>query len=237
MQHLLDWMVDEERTYSEGQKLFAQLCPNQNLVRFFSSGESPTKREALYENLKSIAKLKGLTIPTTDIVRVFRKEARKIENESVTRYDDTHRLAYQGKDVPASVVELPEQAELTKRHAYLFRQKEILRLSLHNFPKNNQAEVVSARRLVMQQLLGFKKEIGEIVEKKKFFEKFGYYPDEYKETKDDIIRMLDNARSNVSRQKKIIATAKTIAEKQKAETALAKYEKIRDEMVKKLESL
>ena len=60
---------------------------------------------------------------------------------------------------------------------------------------------------------------------------------ESKETKDDIIRMLDNARSNVSRQKKIIATAKTITEKQKAEIALAKYEKIRDEMIKKLESL
>lgn len=235
MQHLLDWIVDEKRTYSEGLKLFEQLSSNRNLVRLFSNNETPKNRDWLYEELKKIAKLKGLTIPTTDIVRVFKKGTAIPEMVIASYEENPEPIIVQ--DIPASVVELPEQAELTKRHAYLFRQKEILRLSLHNFPKNNQAEIVSARKLVMQEILAFKKEIGEIVEKKRFFEKYGYYPQEYKETKDDIIRMLENARSNVSRQRRLISTAKTIDDKEKAEIALAKYEKIRDNMLKKLGSL
>lgn len=234
MQHLLDWIVDENRTYSDGLELFKQLSPNRNLVRFYSVGENITTKQGLYEQLKAIAKQRGLTIPFKDVVVVYRKGEQKPNFEQP---QDTPQGTAKQEYLPASVEELPEQAELTKRHAYLFRQKEILRLSLHNFPKNNQAEIVSQRRLVMQEILALKKEIGEIVEKKKFFNKFGYYPSEYKETKDDIIRKLDNARSNVSRQKKIIATAKTIEQKEKAEAALKKYEKIRNEMSKKLEAI
>ena len=76
--------------------------------------------------------------------------------------------------------------------------------------------------------------MADIAIKRKFYDKFGYFPEEVENSKDFQIRKLKNARSNVSRQKSNIKNATSIEEKLKAEKILKKYEKELKELEDKL---
>ena len=232
---ILDWLGNSNRTYSEGLELIKVLCKNLNLVRFLSRGENKVTGERLYEEIKNIAKNLGLKLPVTDVVRVLRNSAPSVK---IRHTDNINQVKFEVHkpfdERPASIVLPAEIVELDNRHAYLFRQKDSLRKSLHTYGKSNNIETVRSRLLVIEQILKLKSEIADVKERKRFFEKYGFMPENVQETKDDIIRLQKNARSEIIRQKRLIKEAKNLEAKNKAEIRLAKAEDTKKKMEEKL---
>lgn len=229
MVDLVEWLVSENRDYSEGVRLFRELSNNRNLLRFFSSGENNRSKAVLYEQLEELRKHHNISLPIQNKVKIV-KIAQSAEKLVLTFEDNKEEI----EKPQVFVAEIPQLEELTKKHAYLFRQKEILRLSLWNFPKTNELEVVQERKMVIDQILNHKAQIADIALRRKFFEKNGFFPEEMTETKEQVLRKIGNARSNISRQKSAIKNAKSIEDKMKAEKRLSGYENELEELFKKM---
>lgn len=234
MDRLIVWLSDNDRRFVDGVELYKELGTNRNLLRFYLLGENLRSKESLYYELNEARKRLGLKLHNTSVkvvkispeAKIYVKENSNqnfsVEEKEAVKIPSDESLQTGRQAI--TLEEPKELEELTKKHAYLFRQKEILRLSLYDFPRNNEAEVIQERRMVMQQIIQYKAQISEIALKRKFYEKNGFFPEEIQDTKEQLFKKKANARSNISRQKSMMKNATSIEDREKAQKRLKQYE-------------